>query len=127
MIGDAADTLPPEAPEQGSPAAPEPTVQEGEAKKGGKPKRGSRCPESTASSETLEPWCVANGVPFPLTPAASQFLDHHASKGNTMVSWAAAWRTWERNEKRFSPRVVNGGRNAVQPASATPHWYPKVL
>lgn len=31
------------------------------------------------------------------------FRDHHRSKGNLMADWSAAWRTWLRNSKRFTP------------------------
>ena len=36
----------------------------------------------------------------------AQFRDYHAAKGNLMVDWDAAWRTWCRNSAQFSRRVV---------------------
>ena len=34
----------------------------------------------------------------------AQFCDYHRAKGNTMLDWSAAWRTWIRNDKKFSAR-----------------------
>jgi hypothetical protein len=33
-----------------------------------------------------------------------EFRDHHIAAGNLMASWSAAWRTWCRNEVKFSRR-----------------------
>lgn len=38
----------------------------------------------------------------------AQFCDHHRSRGNTMLDWDAAWRTWCRNSKTFSRGHANG-------------------
>ncbi len=37
-----------------------------------------------------------------------QFCDHHRSRGNAMLDWDAAWRTWCRNSKNFSRGPANG-------------------
>jgi hypothetical protein len=34
----------------------------------------------------------------------SQFCDYHRAKGNTMLDWNAAWRTWIRNDKKFNSK-----------------------
>ena len=40
----------------------------------------------------------------------AQFTDHHRSRGNTMLDWDAAWRTWCRNAARFQARGATNGR-----------------
>lgn len=37
------------------------------------------------------------------------FRDFHRSRGNTMADWAAAWRTWVRNEVKFNGRRNGNG------------------
>ena len=32
----------------------------------------------------------------------SQFTDYHRARGSKMIDWDAAWRTWVRNERKFS-------------------------
>lgn len=32
----------------------------------------------------------------------AQFRDHHHSRGNRMLDWDAAWRTWVRNARRYA-------------------------
>lgn len=44
-----------------------------------------------------------------------QFCDHHQSRGSTMASWPAAWRTWMRNALKFTR--VNGNGNARKESS----------
>jgi uncharacterized protein YdaU (DUF1376 family) len=50
---------------------------------------------------------------------ADAFADHHRSHGNRMADWDAAWRTWVRNEVKFSQR--RGGGNGVG-KSVTDAW-----
>jgi hypothetical protein len=38
-----------------------------------------------------------------------QFRDHHRMKGNLMLDWRAAWRTWVRNAIRYVARGSPGG------------------
>jgi len=47
------------------------------------------------------------------------FCDHHRARGNLMADWPAAWRTWVRNEVKFSSRrPVNGfGHSPPRPGS----------
>jgi hypothetical protein len=45
------------------------------------------------------------------------FCDHHRAKGNAMVDWTAAWRTWVRNEVKFSKNRMNGNGHAPRPGS----------
>jgi hypothetical protein len=73
--------------------------------------------------------CAAFARDLELDPLAlvGPFVDHHLAKGNLMADWDAAWRTWCRNEVKFSQRrapglplfsVVKGG----QPAPADDPW-----
>lgn len=39
---------------------------------------------------------------------AGAFADFHRSRGSRMADWSAAWRTWVRNEIKFSPRGGGG-------------------
>jgi hypothetical protein len=48
------------------------------------------------------------------------FRDHHTARGNTMLDWDAAWRTWCRNAKRYQARdrsivPANGGTRVFDP------------
>jgi hypothetical protein len=38
----------------------------------------------------------------------AQFLDYHRSRGNLMLDWRAAWRTWVRNAAKFGGVSSNG-------------------
>lgn len=44
---------------------------------------------------------------------APAFKDHHASHGNAMVNWSAAWRTWVRNEVDFRSRNSRRGGGPI--------------
>lgn len=50
---------------------------------------------------------------------AEVFRDHHIAKGTHSEDWAASWRTWVYNAKRFAPRHHGGpafaGRSAQEP------------
>lgn len=48
----------------------------------------------------------------------AQFTDHHRSRGNAMLDWDAAWRTWCRNAARFQARGATNGRRYEQPTDA---------
>lgn len=56
-----------------------------------------------AKAEGLSELCVRR--------EASQFANHHRSRGNTMADWRAAWRTWVGNVDKF-----RGSARAVEPA-----------
>ena len=45
---------------------------------------------------------------------AAHFRDHHTAKGESMLDWDAAFRTWLRNAVKFANR---GGRQAALPAA----------
>ena len=51
-----------------------------------------------------------------LSDIAARFRDHHLSKGSRFADWSAAWRTWTRNEVKFSkPQPARGrGMSAVE-------------
>jgi hypothetical protein len=45
------------------------------------------------------------GVEAPRAAAIwPQFIDYHAAKGTIFSDWLAAWRTWCRNDAKFTPR-----------------------
>jgi hypothetical protein len=88
-------------------AAPKPEV------KGQKRRTG--IPDSEKLTEWAETWNLSaaqreNAQEF------AKFVDHHRAKGSVMADWSAAWRTWERNAKRFSnerpsySRLVQGAK-----------------
>lgn len=63
-------------------------------------KRRVACPEATApeAKEFAKTWQL------PLSdPEVGKFLDFHNSKGNLMVNWTAAWRTWQKNQIAYKP------------------------
>lgn len=67
--------------------------------------------------------CAAFARDLELDPTAliGPFVDHHLAKGSLMADWEAAWRTWCRNDVKFSQRrapglalfaVIKGGQPA---------------
>lgn len=52
-----------------------------------------------------------------LTTLTENFLDHHRAKGSRFIDWTAAWRTWLRNEIKFS----STRRPSSQPADPGGH------
>lgn len=43
----------------------------------------------------------------------AQFCDHHRSRGNTMLDWDAAWRTWCRNAAKFGAKQRSSSGSTV--------------
>jgi hypothetical protein len=75
------------------------------------------------STEDLAAWCER----WRLDASASEFpafLDHHRAWRSTFADWAAAWRTWQRNAKRFAPRT--DPRRVVQPVDPDAPWLRKL-
>lgn len=60
-----------------------------------------------------------------LNVIAPAFKDHHRARGNRMVNWHAAWRTWVRHEVAFRARrrgvaaTQNGGSRDGRPDRST--------
>jgi len=66
-------------------------------------KRRSQLPEGFALSQDLKEFALKNGINGNrVEHVFCQFCDHHRSRGNLMLDWFAAWRTWVRNEKKFN-------------------------
>jgi phage replication O-like protein O len=66
-------------------------------------KRRSQLPEGFALSQDLKEFALKNGINGNRVESVfCQFCDHHRSRGNLMLDWSAAWRTWVRNEKKFN-------------------------
>ncbi len=95
----------------------------GSASEPSKPKPASRRKPQTAlpefcdadaMSQWLERWKLQLG------PELSKFIEWHRSKGSTFADWSAAWRTWQRNSKRFESTSARGTahyRLGVQPSA----------
>jgi hypothetical protein len=82
----------------------EPTVSERSKKK------PSRVPSSDASAAEVEAWCAKWGIPSPSTDDdVAAMLDHWRANANSPKAqksdWAAALRTWKRNETKFAGRT----------------------
>ena len=70
-------------------------------------------PDWKADSEAVA-YAVKNGFKAPeIELMAEAFRDHHRARGNVMIDWSAAWRTWVRNEVKFS-----AGRNGSRSTSS---------
>jgi hypothetical protein len=111
-----------------APYAPEPSrtiiepsyIASGEAtgadKPAPKPKKQSRktqLPEDWIPSQKNESDAQGAGLSFDdIDREAISFRDHHRSRGNTMLDWDAAWRTWCRNSIKFTAR--RGGASQGQ-------------
>ncbi len=65
--------------------------------------RATRCPSSVAPADELAAWLQEWAIPADHAELPN-FLDHHHAKGSSFRDWSAAWRTWQRNAHRFTPR-----------------------
>ena len=59
------------------------------------------CPDETGIAK-------ANDSKIPVAEELERFKDFHRGKGNTMLDWQAAWRTWVSNAAKFSKGKSNG-------------------
>lgn len=84
-------------------------------------------PHQAAKDAAVKFWTERNRPDLAKTveEQAAQFRDHHTSRGNRMMDWPAAWRTWIRNALEFN-RAPNGGngRHTPEPemAADTDTW-----
>jgi hypothetical protein len=76
--------------------------------KGGRARRHT-LPHDFILSDSRKEFASKQGLNGNIETVFSQFCDHHSSKGSVMLDWDAAWRTWVRNEIKFS-----SGRKPVQ-------------
>ena len=82
--------------------------------KGRNRKPESDCPFSDATADAVTAW--ASGWKIPTDhPSFANFLDHHRKHQSRWRDWAAAWRTWLRNDAKFGSetRLKAGGPTAA--------------
>lgn len=102
--------------DKSNPHIPEPVPGPSESKTAAPPKPAKRATPRTRIPERA---VLAEGpnMDFALSKGFSasdsvsmfeEFRDYHVGKGNQMADWAAAWRTWVRNQIKFK----RGGSNA---------------
>lgn len=66
------------------------------------PKKKTPVPESFDLTDAMVAWAKSEGANGNLRSVTDCFLDHHRAKGSLFIDWQAAWRTWVRNEVKFS-------------------------
>ena len=69
-------------------------------------KRRTQIPDDFEPDETGT--AKANESGIPIADEIERFKDFHRGKGNTMLDWQAAWRTWVSNAVKFSKGKSNG-------------------
>lgn len=68
-----------------------------------KPKKKSTpVPDSFPLTDEMICWAQGQGLNGNIQSVTDSFLDHHRAKGSKFIDWVAAWRTWIRNEVKFS-------------------------
>ena len=65
-----------------------------------KSKRACQLPADFEPDETGRRKAEELGVS--VAAELERFRDHHAARGNSMIDWQAAWRTWVRNARDFA-------------------------
>jgi hypothetical protein len=75
-------------------------------------------PDHLPVTESMRTLAREKGFAGDLAELTANFLDFHRAKGNVFADWTAAWRTWLRNEIRFS---ANRPAGRTTPASAEGH------
>lgn len=79
--------------------------------KSGRARAGARhrLPEDWKPSSDDLAYAAEKGFnPSRINDMAESFRDHHRNKGTLGLDWAAAWRTWVRNEIKFAPKHGGG-------------------
>jgi hypothetical protein len=80
-------------------------------------KRAVALPADFAVTDEMRKWATENGLSAP-DDLIDSFRDYHLAKGSTYKDWTAAFRTWIRNDKRFSStRNKANGVSLKQPKS----------
>ena len=65
-------------------------------------KRKTPAPDHLPVTDAMTAFAKSKGYTGDLAELTATFLDHHRAKGSLFIDWTAAWRTWLRNEIRFS-------------------------
>lgn len=64
-----------------------------------------RIPDDFAVTERMRQWFIDQGLGTKGVDGrleTEQFIDHHRSRGTTMLNWELAWHTWMRNAVKFN-------------------------
>ena len=67
-----------------------------------KQKRRRQLPPDFELTDDLNKFAIQQGINGGISLVFANFCDHHRAKGSAMLDWDAAWRTWVRNEVKFS-------------------------
>ena len=65
-------------------------------------KKKTPAPDHLPVTDSMRDLAREKGFAGDLAELTANFLDHHRAKGSLFIDWTAAWRTWLRNEIRFS-------------------------
>lgn len=65
---------------------------------------GERSPTRRRIPDGFRPETVKGFTDQECAREIPQFTDFHKSRGSTMLDWQAAFRTWMRNSRKFSPK-----------------------
>lgn len=66
--------------------------------------RKKQLPPDFTLTDDLTSYARSQGLNVDIESVFAHFCDYHLAKGSTMLDWTAAWRTWVRNELRFSAK-----------------------
>jgi hypothetical protein len=83
-------------------------------------KRKTPAPDHLPVTESMRTLAREKGYTGDLDELTANFLDHHRAKGSLFIDWTAAWRTWLRNEIKFSA-TRPAGRITPTAAAAEGH------
>lgn len=78
-------------------------------------KRRTPAPDAMEVTTAMAEWAEAKGVKVELEAETERFLDFHRAKGNAMVDWRAAWRTWMANTKRWGSPHAQPTESSLAP------------
>ena len=80
-------------------------------------RRGRVVSDTFKPTEAMIEWAKKSGVEDPRATTV-QFIDHHKARGTVFKDWEAAWRTWMRNDVKFSQQRSRGGNYGPTQGSA---------
>jgi hypothetical protein len=65
-------------------------------------KRKTKIPESFAVTPAMRSWATETVPVVDIDFETAQFIDHYTGKGELRLDWVASWRTWMRNQQRWT-------------------------
>ena len=83
-------------------------------------KKKTTAPDHLDITDSMKALAKSKGFTGDLAELTENFLDHHRAKGSLFIDWTAAWRTWLRNEIKFTA-IRGTGRQSYQTAAAEGH------